>query len=156
MSSVINTLLDLQIATDHPGIPTADLFQQWIDTVLENQGLEAQELTIRVVDEEESRELNHQYRDKDKSTNVLSFPFEAPPGIEMNLLGDLVVCAQVVEKEAKEQNKPLSHHWAHMIVHGTLHLLGFDHIEDAQAEEMERLEIALLAKLDIDDPYQDH
>lgn len=156
MSSAVNTLLDLQIATDHQGIPTADLFQQWVDTVLKNQGLDAQELTIRVVDEEESRELNHQYRDKDKSTNVLSFPFEAPPGIEMNLLGDLVVCAQVVEKEAKEQNKPLAHHWAHMIVHGTLHLLGFDHIEDAQAEEMESLEIALLAKLDIDDPYQDH
>ena len=156
MISNVNTLLDLQIASEHSGIPEAECFQTWIDCVMAEQNMDVQEITIRVVDEQESRELNHQYRDKDKPTNVLSFPFEAPPGVEMNLLGDLVVCAQVVEKEAIEQNKPLSHHWAHMIVHGALHLLGFDHIDDNDAQEMEGLEIALLAKLGIDDPYQDH
>lgn len=118
--------------------------------------LSDQEITVRVVDEDESQQLNHEYRGKNKPTNVLSFPFEAPPGIEMNLLGDLVICAGVVEAEAQQQNKPLDHHWAHMIIHGTLHLLGYDHIEDDQAEEMEGLEISLLGKLSIDDPYQDH
>jgi probable rRNA maturation factor len=97
-------------------------------------------VTVRLVDEAESRELNHTYRGKDKPTNVLSFPFEAPPGLELPLLGDLVICRQVVEAEAVEQGKPLMAHWAHMVVHGSLHLLGYDHIEDEEAEEMEQLE----------------
>ena len=103
---------------------------------------------------EESQQLNSQYRQKDKPTNVLSFPFEVPEGIELNLLGDLVVCASVVEQEAKEQNKVLFHHWAHMIVHGCLHLLGYDHINDADADEMEALEVKILAKLAISNPYE--
>ena len=152
----MNNIVDLQLAVQHACTPESAFFQKCIDLVLNDQGLEGQEITIRVVDNQESQQLNHQYRDKDRPTNVLSFPFEAPPGIDMPLLGDLVICAQVVEDEAKQQGKPVINHWAHMIVHGTLHLLGFDHIEEAQAEEMESLEIALLAKLDIDDPYQDH
>ncbi len=95
------------------------------------------EVTVRIVDESESQQLNFDYREKDKPTNVLSFPFQCPPGIELPLLGDLVICAGVVAQEAKEQQKTLTAHWAHMVVHGSLHLLGFDHINDADALEME-------------------
>ena len=97
--------------------------------------------------------LNHEYRGKDKPTNVLSFPFEAPPGIELDLLGDLIICRQVVEKEAEEQSKPLLAHWAHMVVHGSLHLLGYDHIEDDEAEEMESLETEIMQTMGFEDPY---
>ncbi|MDF2179362.1 rRNA maturation RNase YbeY [Aliiglaciecola sp. CAU 1673] len=147
--------LDLQLASDAPDLPAESDIQQWVDATLHSQGLTSGELTVRIVDEEEGRELNHEYRAKDYATNVLSFPFEAPPGIEIDLLGDLVICAPVVAREASEQNKPLKHHWAHLCVHGTLHLLGFDHIEDAEAEEMEGIEIAILGQLGIDDPYAD-
>jgi probable rRNA maturation factor len=114
------------------------------------------ELTLRIVDASESQQLNADYRDKNKPTNVLSFPFEAPEYIDMPFLGDLVVCAIVVENEAKEQNKNISDHWAHLCIHGLLHLLGYDHIQEDEAEEMESIETSILAKLDIDDPYQDH
>ena len=113
------------------------------------------EITVRFVNNDESQQLNNDYRGKDKPTNVLSFPFECPPEVPLDLLGDLVICVPVIAREAEEQQKPIAHHYAHMIVHGTLHLLGYDHIEDAEAEEMEGLEIAILAKLAIDDPYQD-
>jgi len=103
--------------------------------------------------EGESRELNHTYRGKDKPTNVLSFPFEAPPGIELPLLGDLIICRQVVEQEAQEQEKTLEAHWAHMVIHGSLHLLGYDHIEDDEAEEMESLETEIMLALGYPDPY---
>ncbi|MGL4679992.1 MAG: rRNA maturation RNase YbeY, partial [Plesiomonas shigelloides] len=109
--------------------------------------------TIRIVDEEESHHLNLTYRGKDKPTNVLSFPFEAPPGIELPLLGDLIICRQVVEAEAVEQQKELSAHWAHMVVHGSLHLLGYDHIEDEEAEEMESLETEIMQEMGYPDPY---
>lgn len=114
---------------------------------------ELSEVTIRIVDEAESQQLNHTYRGKDKPTNVLSFPFEAPAGIELPLLGDLIICRQVVEREAQEQEKPLLAHWAHMVVHGSLHLLGYDHIEDAEAEEMESIETEIMLALGYDDPY---
>ncbi len=114
---------------------------------------ETAELSVRIVDEAESQQLNNDYRGKDKPTNVLSFPFEVPEGIELDLLGDLVICAPVVSREADEQNKPLMHHWAHMVIHGCLHLLGFDHINDSDAEEMEALEVKLLSQLDISNPY---
>jgi probable rRNA maturation factor len=123
---------------------------------IETMHQEAFEVTLRIVDLAESRQLNLDYRNKDKPTNVLSFPFEAPEHIEMAFLGDLVVCAAVVEQEAKEQNKPVINHWAHLCVHGLLHLLGYDHIDETEAQEMEGLETAILAKLNIDDPYQDH
>jgi probable rRNA maturation factor len=118
-----------------------------------SQFQESAELTVRIVDTEESHQLNHDYRGKDKPTNVLSFPFEAPPGMELDLLGDLIICRQVVEKEAEEQNKPLLAHWAHMVVHGSLHLLGYDHIEDDEAEEMESLETEIMQTMGFEDPY---
>ncbi len=145
--------LDLQIACENANLPSKKEFQAWLDCAL-TQYNKPFEVTVRIVDESESQALNLQYRQKNKSTNVLSFPFEVPDGIDMDLLGDLVVCATVVELEAKEQNKPLNHHWAHMIIHGCLHLLGFDHITEEEAQEMETLEINLLNKLSIPDPYQ--
>ena len=150
MSQVI---LDLQLACeDESGLPTESQFQGWLDAVIP-QFQEESEVTIRLVDDTESHELNLTYRGKDKSTNVHSFPFAAPPGIEMPLLGDLIICRQVVEKEAQEQGKPLEAHWAHMVVHGSLHLLGYDHIEDDEAEEMESLETEIMLALGYEDPY---
>jgi len=150
MSQVI---LDLQLACEDPrGLPDEALFQRWLDAVIPQFQKEA-EVTVRLVDDAESHELNLTYRGKDKSTNVLSFPFEAPPGIELPLLGDLVICQQVVMQEAKEQEKPLEAHWAHMVIHGSLHLLGYDHIEDDEAEEMEALETEIMLALGYADPY---
>ena len=145
--------LDLQIAVENEqGLPTEQDIQLWLDKTIP-QYQENAELTVRIVDTEESHQLNHDYRGKDKPTNVLSFPFEAPPGMELDLLGDLIICRQVVEKEAKEQNKPLLAHWAHMVVHGSLHLLGYDHIEDDEAEEMESLETEIMQTMGFEDPY---
>jgi len=146
-------ILDLQVASESSeGLPAESDFQQWLEAVLP-QFQEESEVTIRIVDEAESQELNMTYRGKDKSTNVLSFPFEAPPGMELPLLGDLVICRQVVELEAGEQNKALNAHWAHMVVHGSLHLLGYDHIIDEEAEEMEAIEIEIMQSLGHPDPY---
>ncbi|MFS1919353.1 rRNA maturation RNase YbeY [Vibrio lentus] len=145
--------LDLQIAVENEkGLPTEQDIQLWLDKTIP-QFQESAELTVRIVDTEESHQLNHDYRGKDKPTNVLSFPFEAPPGMELDLLGDLIICRQVVEKEAEEQNKPLLAHWAHMVVHGSLHLLGYDHIEDDEAEEMESLETEIMQTMGFEDPY---
>ncbi|MDH5925128.1 rRNA maturation RNase YbeY [Vibrio lentus] len=145
--------LDLQIAVENEqGLPTKQDIQLWLDKTIP-QFQENAELTVRIVDTEESHQLNHDYRGKDKPTNVLSFPFEAPPGMELDLLGDLIICRQVVEKEAEEQNKPLLAHWAHMVVHGSLHLLGYDHIEDDEAEEMESLETEIMQTMGFEDPY---
>lgn len=150
MSEVI---LDLQIASgETTGLPSEALFQRWLEAVLP-QFQPQSEVTIRIVDEEESQHLNLTYRGKDKPTNVLSFPFEAPPEVELSLLGDLIICRQVVEQEAIEQQKSAEEHWAHMVVHGCLHLLGYDHIEDEEAEEMEGLETEILAELGYADPY---
>ena len=104
---------------------------------------------------DEGQSLNHTYRGKDYATNVLSFPADLPPELDLPLLGDLVVCAPVVAREATEQHKQLNAHWAHMVIHGCLHLLGYDHIDDAEADEMEALERELLAQLGIADPYLD-
>jgi probable rRNA maturation factor len=150
-------VVDVQIACEQPELPTEDQLTLWATTAL--QDLKAQcELSIRIVEVSESQELNLEYRGKDKPTNVLSFPFEVPEALigldEVgHLIGDLVICAQVVTDEAGVQNKQLMHHWAHMVVHGCLHLLGYDHITDTDAQEMEDLERAILSKLDISDPY---
>ncbi|MCE0493013.1 rRNA maturation RNase YbeY [Vibrio salinus] len=145
--------LDLQIASEsEDDLPSLELFQSWLTSAI-SPFQENAEVTVRIVDEKESHQLNFQYRGKDKPTNVLSFPFDAPPEIEINLLGDLVICKQVVEKEAREQNTTLFAHWAHMVVHGSLHLLGYDHIEDNEAEEMESLEAEILIKMGFEDPY---
>ncbi|MFT4938573.1 MAG: putative rRNA maturation factor [Paraglaciecola sp.] len=152
----MSIILDLQIASQATDIPSEKDIQKWLDSVLHDRQLSEQEITVRIVDIAESQQLNHQYRGKNSATNVLSFPFEAPLGISLNLLGDLVICAEIVKLEAKQQNKPELHHWAHMLVHGTLHLLGFDHTNDDDAERMEGLEISILSKLSIDDPYQNN
>ncbi|MDN3700058.1 rRNA maturation RNase YbeY [Vibrio artabrorum] len=145
--------LDLQLAVENEqGLPTKQDIQLWLNKTIP-QFQENAELTVRIVDTKESHQLNHEYRGKDKPTNVLSFPFEAPPGIDLDLLGDLIICRQVVEKEAEEQNKPLLAHWAHMVVHGSLHLLGYDHIEDDEAEEMESLETEIMQAMGFEDPY---
>ncbi|MFA0378217.1 rRNA maturation RNase YbeY [Vibrio sp. 10N.222.54.A3] len=145
--------LDLQLAVENEqGLPTEQDIQLWLDKTIP-QFQENAELTVRIVDTQESHQLNHEYRGKDKPTNVLSFPFEAPQGIELDLLGDLIICRQVVEKEAEEQSKPLLAHWAHMVVHGSLHLLGYDHIEDDEAEEMESLETEIMQSMGFEDPY---
>jgi probable rRNA maturation factor len=146
--------LDLQIAVDNPRLPTRAEFDTWVRTAM-GQTMSEVELTIRIVEVAESQQLNLTYRGKDKPTNVLSFPFEAPPEVELPLLGDLVICAQVVEQEAIEQNKPLNAHWAHMVIHGCLHLLGYDHIIDEEADEMESLETQLVEGLGFTNPYKE-
>lgn len=133
--------------------PDAGQFQLWVESAL-TQVEEDCELSIRLVDEEESAQLNSEYRGKAGPTNVLSFPFDAAIELEPKLLGDLVICRPVVEREAAEQGKAIVDHWAHMVVHGCLHLLGYDHIEDNEAEKMEALEIHILQSLDIANPYQ--
>ncbi|OEE44393.1 rRNA maturation RNase YbeY [Enterovibrio norvegicus] len=145
--------VDLQVATKNAeNLPSEEQLQTWFEQAVKSFCKQA-ETTIRIVDEFESQSLNRDYRGKDKPTNVLSFPFEAPPGVELDLLGDLIICRQVVEKEAKEQNKDLFAHWAHMVVHGSLHLLGYDHIDDEEAEEMESLEISIMTALEFPNPY---
>ena len=149
--------IDLQIESESKHLPTTDQLTLWALSAYQKPDKET-EVTVRIVDIEESAELNHTYRDKTGPTNVLSFPFEAPPGIDIHLLGDLplgdlVVCAPVVEKEAEQQSKTLEAHWAHMIVHGVLHLQGYDHIEDKEALIMEGLETKLIKELGYSDPY---
>ena len=146
-------IIDLQMACEQEsGLPTAEQIEQWATAAVQPQSDEV-EMTVRIVDEAESHELNLNYRGKDRPTNVLSFPFECPDEVELPLLGDLVICRQVVEREAQEQDKPLMAHWAHMVVHGSLHLLGYDHIEDDEAEEMESLETQIMMGLGFADPY---
>lgn len=146
-------IVDLQIATEEQThLPTLAQFTDWATQAI-RPTQEGIELTVRIVDTEESHALNLQYRGKDRPTNVLSFPFEVPEGIELPLLGDLVICRQVVEKEAQEQGISLISHYAHLTVHGCLHLLGYDHIEDDEAEEMESLETEIMLAMGFADPY---
>jgi probable rRNA maturation factor len=148
--------LDLQVASEAADLPSEAQFRSWCELALRQRSADS-ELTIRLVDEAEGRELNSTYRQRDYATNVLSFPADVPDEmLDIPLLGDLVICAPVVAREALEQNKPLLAHWAHMVIHGCLHLLGYDHIEDEEAEEMEALERELLAELGHADPYADH
>ncbi|MFG0464903.1 rRNA maturation RNase YbeY [Pseudomonas putida] len=146
--------LDIQRATD-AATPDDAAFRRWCELALRHRSADS-EMTIRLVDETEGRELNHTYRHKDYATNVLSFPADVPDDLlDIPLLGDLVICVAVVEREAAEQGKSLEAHWAHLVIHGCLHLLGYDHIEDEEAEEMESLERELLAELGHPDPYAD-
>ena len=147
--------LDLQLATEAGDLPAEAQLRHWVELALRQRTADS-ELTIRLVDAEEGQELNRTYRHKDYATNVLSFPAEVPDGLlDIPLLGDLVICVPVVEREAREQNKALEAHWAHLVIHGCLHLLGYDHIDDEEAEEMEGLERQLLAELGYPDPYRD-
>ena len=154
--------LDVSVgyALPRAGLPAAVSFRKWVAAALDGRIREA-DLAIRIVDAREGRALNRHYRGKDYATNVLSFPADVaegvklPKGVKMPLLGDLVICAPVVAKEAREQGKPLNAHYAHLTVHGALHLLGWDHEDDADAECMEKLEREILAGLGIEDPYRE-
>ena len=144
--------LDIQRVVDHPGIPGDDELRSWTEAALAGQG--AVMVNVRIVDEAEGWALNKQWRQRDSATNVLSFPADAPPVNGVRVLGDVVLCAPVVQREAVEQGKEVAHHWAHLLIHGLLHLLGYDHIDGAKAEIMEAREVELLAALGISDPYQ--
>jgi len=146
--------IDLQIATDNPSIPSIKEIQTWVDETLKEYN-QSFELTIRIVDETEIAQLNNTFRKQDKPTNVLAFPCQLPKELKGNTLGDTVICASVVQRQAKEQNKLLQAHWAHMLVHSTLHLLGFDHEDDDCALKMETKEIKILDRLGFSNPYGD-
>jgi len=146
--------LEIQRASASARLPADQQLRRWAESALEPDGGGAAEMVIRLVDEAEGAELNEQYRHQRGPTNVLSFPFEAPPGVDTAILGDLVICAGVVEREAEEQGKSLESHWAHMVVHGTLHLQGYDHLDDSDAQRMEAREVAILDALGFPDPYE--
>lgn len=151
--------MTVQIACDADGLPEAEFLCRWplaVFEYLELQYERKQELTVRIVSEEEGRALNKDFRGRDAATNVLSFPAGAPPAVlgdDALPFGDLVLCAPVVQREAALQGKKIDDHWAHLLVHGTLHLLGYDHEADAAAERMETLEAAILARQGLADPY---
>jgi probable rRNA maturation factor len=134
------------------GLPAAVSFRRWATAAAEGR-IRRADLAIRLVDTKEGRALNRHYRGKDYATNVLSFPVELPEGVNLPLLGDLVICAPVVAREAAEQGKPLAAHYAHLTIHGVLHLLGLDHEDRREAEAMEQIEREILASLDLPDPY---
>jgi probable rRNA maturation factor len=144
--------IEVQYAIDTAGIPEPEVLRRWADRALQGRH-PAAELAVRIVDEAEITALNRQYRGKDSATNVLSFPYEAMSGVETEQLGDIVICAPVVAAEAVTQGKSLEAHWAHMVIHGVLHLLGYDHHRDVDAQDMESLETRLLASLGFPDPY---
>ncbi len=145
--------VDVQRIVDAP--PSDEAIRQWVTTTLQVQGHSPDaEMTVRIVDRDEISALNETYRHKSGPTNVLSFPFEAPPEVELDLLGDVIIAADVVAAEAPAQGKSEMAHWAHMVVHGTLHLLGYDHLDESEAETMESLEVRILAQLDYPNPYQ--
>ena len=143
--------LDLQVATDFEPLHTSAEFEAWAELALQDRPVA--ELTLRLVDREESCQLNEQYRGKDSPTNVLSFPANLPEGIGLQLLGDIIICAPLVSEEASEQGKPISAHWAHLVIHGILHLLGYDHQQEEDAAKMESLEVELLESTGIPNPY---
>lgn len=147
--------LHVDIQREVEALPQDEELIKWVSEVLTTEQHGDAELTIRFVDEVESAELNEQYRHKTGSTNVLSFPFEAPDEVDINLLGDLIICTDVVKKQAIDQHKQELAHWAHMVVHGTLHLLGYDHLTDEEANIMESKETQILSQLGYSDPYRE-
>jgi len=141
-------------AVPRAGLPAATSFRRWVEAALRGaKRRKSVELAIRIVGADEGRALNRDYRGKDYATNVLSFPVELPPGIALPLIGDLAICAPVVQREAVEQGKAARDHWAHLTIHGVLHLLGHDHVDERDAAVMEALEAGILASLGIADPY---
>ena len=149
-------LIDIQNPENYTTLPTEGDLLHWAQAAWQGEGEAG--VVVRIVGEAESQELNRAYRGKDYPTNVLSFPYDAPPipleDDETDYLGDLVICLPVMEREAVEQGKTATQHWAHLLIHGLLHLQGYDHITDDEAEEMEALETQILASLGFPDPYQ--
>ncbi len=147
--------IDVQNPEDYSDIPNIFIINRWAKQTLSGYR-DKGEITIRFVSKDESKKLNYSFRQKNKPTNVLSFPMKMPEGVDLEipLIGDLVICRDIVVKEAKEQNKPLEAHFAHMIIHGILHLLGFDHIKAKDAKVMEPIEINLLEQLGFNNPYE--
>jgi probable rRNA maturation factor len=154
----MRTELEIQRATTLASVPDDDQFQLWVDAALAGKSNQFS-LSIRIVDEDEAQRFNRDYRNKDYATNVLSFPAELPEGLPAEIrrsqMGDLLICAPVVAHEASEQCRSETDHWAHLTIHGVLHLLGYDHEQADEANVMESLETEILAKLGISDPYQD-
>jgi probable rRNA maturation factor len=150
--SALKLRLDVQNAASDGDIPTQTLLKRWVRAAIGTQRRSA-EVSLRIVDEDEMCALNGRYRGKPQPTNVLSFPADLPPEVDLPHLGDIVICAAVVVREARAQHKLALDHWAHLVIHGTLHLLGFDHIDTADAEVMEGLEIEILNTLQIANPY---
>jgi probable rRNA maturation factor len=150
----MNLTVDIQSASTEPAPEEGDI-RHWISSALTGapEQRDAFEVSVRLVDEAEMAKLNSNYRGKSGATNVLSFPSDLPADLQLPLLGDIVICVPVVAREAGEQGKPLQAHWAHMAVHGTLHLLGYDHINDTDAARMENLETDILKLLDYPCPY---
>jgi len=150
--------LEIQRVTAMPDSPDDEQFQQWADAVPGGNSV-PRTLTIRIVDEQEARRLNQDYRNRDFATNVLAFPAELPEGLPTDIyqsqLGDILICAPVVAREAGEQGCTETDHWAHLTIHGILHLLGYDHLQNKEAVIMEALETEILAKLGISDPYKE-
>lgn len=147
----MSVLVDVDNAVPTQPVPTQEDFEKWVTLAVQHRN--DVEVSIRIVDEQESAQLNEIYRGKTNATNVLSFPADIPAAVKSPLLGDLVICANIVETEAAAEHKPLQAHWAHITIHGVLHLLGYDHIDDDEANVMEALEINLLKKLGYDNPY---
>jgi len=149
----VNLQVDIASASAEP-VPDEDDIRRWITAAVATQKCDSVELSLRVVDIEEMSSLNETYRGRKGPTNVLSFPADLPKSLALPLLGDIVICAPVVRREAAEQSKLLTAHWAHMTVHGTLHLFGYDHINEDDASKMETLETTILHELNFDDPYE--
>jgi len=149
----MNLSIDIQMACPSEEAPDEDSIKRWASAAIRDER-DNSELNLRIVDEQESADFNQQYRGKTGATNVLSFPFDAVAPEPLPILGDLVVCAPVVNREANEQQKTSEAHWAHIIVHGVLHLLGYDHIDDSDAAQMEALETSILLELNFPAPYE--
>ena len=149
--------VDIQIAVDDESVPNSDALVVWVSRAMQGAGRRGPaDVSVRVVSVTEMQQLNSEFRGQDKPTNVLSFPAGAIEGLPADAdmpLGDIVVCAEVVRTEAREQGKTAEAHWAHMMVHGTLHLLGFDHENDGDAAVMESLETKILMDNGISSPY---
>lgn len=144
--------LGVSYGLERAGLPSPQSFRRWAEAAMTGR-IRRADLAIRLVGEREGKALNRHYRGKDYATNVLSFPAELPEGVDLPILGDIVLCAPVVAREARTQGKPLKAHYAHLTVHGVLHLLGLDHEDPREAEAMERIEREVLSGLGIPDPY---
>ena len=151
---IIMIKVDIQHATTSPEIPENQQIRKWVKTTLSAVNKKNRELTVRIIDEEECSDLNEQWRKRTGPTNVLSFPAGNVEQFTPGFIGDIILCAPVINREAVEQKKQRDSHWAHMIVHGTLHLLGYDHLKAEEAEKMELLEIRILESMGIKNPYQ--